>query len=160
MKPASIMSTGSVKTAPGRAFCPNENKKVAKTKSQGIVICRNGQGICIAVNKVKGIRGVTGFSVKEAKTTKLDDDAKELLFDALLLNEELSSAFESRNLQMITDYLYKLSARLHKFYANTKVMGHPEQDQLLKVFATVALSLRTGLSLLGITAVYRMEEQA
>jgi arginyl-tRNA synthetase len=98
--------------------------------------------------------------VFDVKLNKLDDDAKELLFDALLLNEELSSAFESRNLQMITDYLYKLSARLHKFYANTKVMGHPEQDQLLKVFATVALSLRTGLSLLGITAVYRMEEQA
>ncbi len=57
-------------------------KKVAKTKSQGIVICRNGQGICIAVNKIKGIRGVTGFSVKEAKTTKLDDNANVLSLPA------------------------------------------------------------------------------
>jgi arginyl-tRNA synthetase len=98
--------------------------------------------------------------VFDVKLDALDDDAKELLFDALLLNEELDSAFNSRNLQMVTDYLYKLSARLHKFYANTKVMGHPQQDQLLKVFAMVALSLRTGLSLLGINAVYSMEEQS
>ncbi len=63
-------------------------KKVAKTNSQGIVICRNGQGVCIAVNKVKGIRGVTGFSVKEAKTTRLDDDANVLSIPADYVNEE------------------------------------------------------------------------
>ena len=53
-------------------------QKVAQHKSKGIVICRNGQGVCIAVNKIKGIRGVIGFSVKEAKTTRLDDDANVL----------------------------------------------------------------------------------
>ena len=55
---------------------------VVKSKAKGIVICRNGQGICIAVNKVKGARGVTGFSVKEAKTTRLDDDANILSLPA------------------------------------------------------------------------------
>ena len=57
-------------------------KNVAQTKSKGIVICRNGQGACIAVNKVKGIRGVTGFSQKEAKTTRQDDNANVLCLPA------------------------------------------------------------------------------
>lgn len=57
-------------------------RKVAKTKSKGIVICRNGQGVCIAVNKIKGIRGVTGFSVKEARTTREDDNANVLSLPA------------------------------------------------------------------------------
>ena len=50
-------------------------KKISKSKSMGIVFCRNGQGVCIATNKVKGIRAVTGFSIKEAKTTRKDDNA-------------------------------------------------------------------------------------
>ena len=53
----------------------------------GIVICRNGQGVCIAVNKIKGIRGVTGFSQKEAKTTRLDDNANILSLPADYLTE-------------------------------------------------------------------------
>ena len=57
-------------------------KRVARNKSKGVVICRNGQGVCIAVNKIKGIRGVTGFSIKEAKTTRQDDNANILSIPA------------------------------------------------------------------------------
>ena len=54
------------------------------------MICRNGQGICIAVNKVKGARGVTGFSIKEAKTTRLDDDANILSLPADYLDKGMA----------------------------------------------------------------------
>ena len=58
-------------------------QKVARGRGAlGIVLCRNGQGVCIATNKVKGIRAVTGFSVKEAKTTKADDNANILSLPA------------------------------------------------------------------------------
>jgi ribose 5-phosphate isomerase B len=57
-------------------------KYVAKKKSLGIAICRNGQGVCVAVNKVKGIRGVTGFSKKMVESTKKDDDANILCIPA------------------------------------------------------------------------------
>ena len=53
-------------------------REVAKSRAVGIVFCRNGQGVCIATNKVKGIRAVTGFSVKEARTTRQDDNANVL----------------------------------------------------------------------------------
>ena len=50
-------------------------KKVAKEKALGIVFCRNGQGVCVATNKVKGIRAVTAFTKKMAISTKKDDNA-------------------------------------------------------------------------------------
>ena len=53
-------------------------RKVVKSRAMGIIACRNGQGIAIAANKVKGVRAVTGFSVKEVKTTRKDDNANVL----------------------------------------------------------------------------------
>ena len=64
-------------------------RKVAKdNKSVGVVICRNGQGVCIATNKVKGIRAVTGFSIKEVRTTRKDDNANVLCVPADYLKKE------------------------------------------------------------------------
>jgi ribose 5-phosphate isomerase B len=63
-------------------------KQVVKSRgSLGVVFCRNGQGVCIATNKVKGIRSVTGFSVKEAKTTRKDDNANVLCIPSDYLTE-------------------------------------------------------------------------
>tara|TARA_Y100000034_G_scaffold56314_1_gene68988 strand:+ start:534 stop:980 length:447 start_codon:yes stop_codon:yes gene_type:complete len=53
-------------------------EKVVRSRAMGIIACRNGQGIAIAANKVKGVRAVTGFSVKEVKTTRKDDNANVL----------------------------------------------------------------------------------
>ena len=63
-------------------------EKVSKSRNLGIVICRNGQGVCIAANKVKGIRAVTGFSQKEAKKTRLDDNANVLALPADYLTQK------------------------------------------------------------------------
>ncbi|MDQ1340169.1 MAG: arginyl-tRNA synthetase [Campylobacterota bacterium] len=96
-------------------------------------------------------------SVYGVKLENLKDDAKEILFEALVLPEILDDAFHSRNLQLLTDYLYKLSARFHRFYTENKVIGSENQEQLLKIFAIVGLSIRTALSLLGIEAKDRMD---
>lgn len=53
-------------------------KKVAAAKSQGILICRNGIGVCIVANKVKGVRAVSTISPKIAKTSRADDDTNVL----------------------------------------------------------------------------------
>src|SRR3989338_7033029 len=68
---------------------PNpKGKKVGGKKNRlGIVACRNGQGVCIASNKVKGIRAVTGFSSQQAETTRKDDNANILCLPADYLSE-------------------------------------------------------------------------
>ncbi len=72
-------------------------RKVVREKAVGIVFCRNGQGVSIATNKVRGVRAVTGFSVKEARTTRQDDNANVLCLPAeylsLLQSKRIVSAW-------------------------------------------------------------------
>jgi len=86
----------------------------------------------------------------------LGEDAYDLLFTALLLPEVLEDAFESRQLQKVTDYLKYLAGMYHKFYYDNRIIGTPHEEKLLKLSAMVALSLRVGLKMLGITALKKM----
>jgi arginyl-tRNA synthetase len=86
----------------------------------------------------------------------LSGGAKELLFYALLLPEVITEAFNSRQPHLVTDYLYKLSGRLHRFYADNRVIGSANEEQILKVFAVVRLAIWQGLRLLGIKAKTKM----
>ncbi|MEY4504947.1 MAG: arginin-tRNA ligase [Pseudomonadota bacterium] len=90
------------------------------------------------------------------KTLELNDDEKLLLLNALYLPSVLEDAFNSRDMQRITDYLKQLATKFHKFYTDHKVVGDEREETYLKIFALTALSIRTALSLLGIKAKNRM----
>ena len=92
----------------------------------------------------------------------IDEAANDLLFDALLLPEVIEDAFHSRGIQKLPEYLKSLAASLHKFYYDKRVIGDEKEAKYLKVLHMVALSLKTGLSLMGIEAKDRMfkEEEA
>lgn len=50
-------------------------KIVSKDKgSAGILICGSGQGVCIAANKIKGIRAALASNAKDAYLSRNDDD--------------------------------------------------------------------------------------
>ena len=108
------------------------------------------------INSVMQKAGKTKEDVIEQKLVGLNEDAKDLLFSALLLPEVIEDAFAKRELQRVTDYLKSLAAQFHSFYNKHKVIGTEYEDRYLKLFLTVALSIRTGLRLLGIEAKYRM----
>lgn len=54
---------------------PVAKKVVENPGSFGILLCRNGQGICIAANKVKGIRAAVAWSAEIAASSRQHDDA-------------------------------------------------------------------------------------
>ena len=85
-----------------------------------------------------------------------NEDGDALLFEALLLPEVIDDAFHSRQVQKLTDYLKNLASRLHKFYYDYRILGSEDEAKMLKLFLMVGLSLRTGLSMMGITAKDRM----
>ena len=95
--------------------------------------------------------------VVEADLSNLNDEATNLLFEALNLGSVLNDAFEQRALQKIPDYLKGLAASFHKFYYENRVIGTENEDSLLKLFALVALSIKTGFALMGIRAKDKME---
>ena len=86
----------------------------------------------------------------------LNEDGDALLFEALLLPEVIEDAFHSRQVQKLPEYLKSLAARLHKFYYDYRIIGTEEEAKYLKLFLVVGLSLRVGLSMMGITAKDRM----
>ncbi len=95
-------------------------------------------------------------TIMASELKALHADADALLFEALLLPEVIEDAFSSRQVQKLPDYLKSLAARLHKFYYDHRIIGTKDEAKLLKLMLMVALSIRTGLSLMGITAKDRM----
>ena len=102
---------------------------------------------------------VSREDINAASLKNLGESADILLFDALLLPEIVEDAFTSRQVQKLPDYLKSLAASLHKFYYDVRMIGTEDEAKLLKLLLVVALSLKTGLSLLGIEAKDRMSKE-
>lgn len=105
--------------------------------------------------RIQTLIAKSGKSIDEimgAKLFSLSEDSDAILFEALLLPEVIEDAFESRQVQKLPDYLKSLAAKLHKFYYDNRIIGSEDELKLLKLLMVIALSLRTGLSLLGIEA--------
>ncbi len=47
----------------------------SRIKDVGILLCRSGQGVCMAANKFKGIRAAVAWNIKSAKAARNDDHA-------------------------------------------------------------------------------------
>ncbi|WP_297433735.1 arginine--tRNA ligase [Sulfurimonas sp.] len=97
--------------------------------------------------------------IMSASLKDLGENADTLLFDAMLLPEVVEDAFNSRQIQKLPDYLKALAASLHKFYYDVRMIGTRDEAKLLKVMLVVALSLKTGLSLMGIKAKDKMVKE-
>jgi len=97
--------------------------------------------------------------IMSASLKGLDENADALMFDALLLPEIVEDAFSSRQVQKLPDYLKALAASLHKFYYDVRIIGTEDEAKLLKLLLIVALSIKTGLSLMGIEAKDRMSKE-
>jgi len=53
-------------------------KAVAGGKGKGILLCGSAEGVCIAANKVKGVRAVAVWNVQNAKLSRKHNDANVL----------------------------------------------------------------------------------
>lgn len=63
-------------------------RKVVETNGRGIVICRNGVGVSMTVNKVKGIRCGIGYNIAVAESMMNDDNTNILALASNLSSEE------------------------------------------------------------------------
>lgn len=90
--------------------------------------------------------------VKNVSLEGINQDAKDIVYEALLLGSILEEAFTKRDMQKVTDYLHSLSASVHRFYNEHKIVDTTNEKAYLKALSMVALSIKTGLKVLGITA--------
>lgn len=67
-------------------------KIAADPHARGILICGNGVGVCMAANKIKGVRAGVGYNIGVAKTMRADDDTNILCLAGRVLSTEFARA--------------------------------------------------------------------
>ena len=67
-------------------------KKVVKTGNKGILICGSGHGMCIAANKIKGIRAVVGYSISGTELGRKHNDANVLCLAGRIITKDHAQA--------------------------------------------------------------------
>ena len=65
---------------------------VVEKSSKGIIICGSGVGVCIACNKVKGVRAGYAESEEHAIESRTDDDTNILVLDAITFDPDIDFA--------------------------------------------------------------------
>lgn len=78
------------------------SKKVAETGGRGILICKNGVGVCITANKTKGVRAGIGYNIESAETMMKDDNTNVICLASKLSTEEHAMAIVKKWLE--TDF--------------------------------------------------------
>ncbi len=63
-------------------------KEITDKKARGILVCGSGNGICMAANKIPGIRAAVGYNTQSAKWAKTDEDANVLCLAGAVLSPE------------------------------------------------------------------------
>jgi ribose 5-phosphate isomerase B len=61
-------------------------------EAKAILLCGSGQGMCIAANRVRGIRASLCWDAKSAAETREDNDSNVLCLPARVLDEESLNA--------------------------------------------------------------------
>lgn len=93
-------------------------KKIAtKPGSMGILICGSGQGVCIAANKVPGVRAMLGYSIESAEWGRKHDHANVLCLAGRVLSEEHACAIVKTFLQHSENREEKYARRIDKIAA-------------------------------------------
>ncbi len=78
---------------------PLARRVAAEAVSKGILICGTGHGMCIAANKVKGIRAIVGYSIEAAERGRRHNDANVLCLAGRVLSNEHAAAIVKKFLE-------------------------------------------------------------
>ncbi|HRH23932.1 MAG TPA: RpiB/LacA/LacB family sugar-phosphate isomerase [Candidatus Magasanikbacteria bacterium] len=74
-------------------------ERVVKENARGILVCRNGIGVCMAANKVRGVRAGIGYNIAAAESMMKDDNTNILCLAADHLSEDFAMAIVKRWLE-------------------------------------------------------------
>lgn len=67
-------------------------QKVQETGGRGIVICKNGVGVCIAANKISGVRCGQGYNIEVGQSMIEHDNTNVISLAAKAISEDHAMA--------------------------------------------------------------------
>jgi ribose 5-phosphate isomerase B len=91
-----------------------------KDKDLGILICATGHGMCIAANKIKGVRATIGYSIEGAEMARRHNRANVLCLAGKYLTNEHADAIVKKFLQTDFEGAERLTRRDKKISALEK----------------------------------------
>ncbi|HHE36843.1 MAG TPA: ribose 5-phosphate isomerase B [Candidatus Woesearchaeota archaeon] len=62
-------------------------RKVVKERARGVLVCGTGTGMCIAANKVRGVRAALAYDEKSARLSRQHNDSNVLCIGARMVDE-------------------------------------------------------------------------
>lgn len=74
-------------------------QKVLETNGRGITICRSGIGVCMTVNKIKGIRAGLGYNIAVAETMMQHNNTNVLCLAGDHVSDEFAMAIVKKWLE-------------------------------------------------------------
>ncbi|KKQ27567.1 MAG: Sugar-phosphate isomerase, RpiB/LacA/LacB family [Candidatus Magasanikbacteria bacterium GW2011_GWC2_37_14] len=74
-------------------------KKTVKTNGRGIFICGSGTGVCMAANKVKGMRAALAYNIESARLSRLHNNSNGLCLGGRVLSEDHAMAIVKKWLE-------------------------------------------------------------
>ncbi|OGH84685.1 MAG: hypothetical protein A2261_00020 [Candidatus Magasanikbacteria bacterium RIFOXYA2_FULL_44_8] len=102
-------------------FAAAVGKKISKKPTNfGILICWTGYSMCIAANKLKGVRAIAGYNIEGAEMGRKHNDANVLCLASKYLTDEHAAAIVKKFLETKFDGDKRLVRRNEKIAALEK----------------------------------------
>lgn len=101
--------------------------KVLETGAFGILICGSGNGICLAANKIKGIRAALGYNTQAAKLAREHLNANILCLAGSILQPDYAQAITRHFLETTFSDEERHKKRIEKLEAGE---GRTRQDAI------------------------------
>ncbi len=96
---------------------PLAKKVVANAENRGILICGSGHGMCIAANKIKGVRAIVGYSIEGAELGRRHNDANIVCLAARVISNDHALAIVKKFLTTNFESAERLVRRNQKIAA-------------------------------------------
>ncbi len=99
-------------------FAAALSKKTADSpNNRGILLCGSGHGMCMAANKIKGIRAIVGYSISGAEYGRQHNNANVLCLAARVLSKDHAEAITKKFLDTQFKNEEKYIRRIEKISA-------------------------------------------
>ena len=98
-------------------------EEVARVNGIGILVCGSGAGVCVAANKVDGVRAAMAINPRQARKMKEDDDINVVC----LANDFV---VEEENMEIINEFLRAVFASEERFIRRIQKIKQYEKSKV------------------------------
>ena len=101
-------------------FAKNVGQAVVKTGSWGVLVCGSAEGMCIAANKIAGVRAVAPYSKLTARLSREHNDANIVCLSG------------GGTLKPIGGFSFRKARKITKIFLETEFSGEERHVRRLK----------------------------